>query len=75
MLDRLMPFIPPRARETLRALAARRPAQETVVASLERAAPLAPMRPLHPPAAINDNPMRAVHEAVERELRASGHLR
>lgn len=35
----------------------------------------APMRPLRPPAAENDNPMRSLHEAVERELRAHGHLR
>jgi hypothetical protein len=34
-----------------------------------------PMKPLLPPAAINDNPLQAVHEAVERDLRASGHLR
>ncbi|CAA2158891.1 hypothetical protein MBRA_04143 [Methylobacterium brachiatum] len=33
------------------------------------------MKPLLPPAAINDNPLQAVHEAVERDLRASGHLR
>lgn len=74
MLDRLMPFILPRARETLRALTARRPAQD-VAASPDRNTPFARMRPLHPPSATNDNPMQAVHEAVERELRASGHLR
>jgi len=33
------------------------------------------MAPLSPPAATNDNPLLAVQEAVERDLRASGHLR
>lgn len=37
--------------------------------------PPAPMPVVAPPAATNDNPLRAVHEAVERDLRASGHLR
>ena len=33
------------------------------------------MTPLLPPAALNDNPLQGVHEAVEQDLRASGHLR
>ena len=33
------------------------------------------MVPQHPPGATNDNPLQAIHEAVEQDLRASGHLR
>lgn len=77
MLDRLVTLIPPGAREALRALAARRPLREveagsTVLPGLDMKP--APMAPLQPPAATNDNPLQALHEAVERDLRASGHL-
>ncbi|MHB2207641.1 hypothetical protein [Methylobacterium sp. CM6257] len=77
MLDRLVTLIPPGAREALRALAARRPLREveagsTVLPGLDTKP--APMAPLQPPAATNDNPLQALHEAVERDLRASGHL-
>lgn len=86
MLDRLVTFLPPGAREALRTLAARRPVRRPVRRPALRpgteAAILpgldtrpAPMAPLHPPAAINDNPLQALHDAVERDLRASGHLR
>ncbi|KQP38269.1 hypothetical protein ASF49_04445 [Methylobacterium sp. Leaf104] len=34
-----------------------------------------PMRPLEPPAAQNDNPLAALCEAVEADLRAAGYLR
>lgn len=79
MLDKLVTFLPPGAREALRTLAARRP----VVSRPDPGPAILPgldtrpaaMAPLHPPAAINDNPLEAVHEAVERDLRASGHLR
>ena len=82
MLDRLVTLLPPGAREALRTLAARRPvrlpprrpgAEPTILPGLY--ARPAPMAPLHPPAAINDNPLQALHDAVERDLRASGHLR
>jgi hypothetical protein len=82
MLDRLVTLLPPGAREALRTLAARRPvrlpsrrpgAEATILPGLD--ARPAPMAPLHPPAAINDNPLQALHDAVERDLRASGHLR
>ncbi|MEE7448788.1 hypothetical protein MRF4_13790 [Methylobacterium radiotolerans] len=78
MLDRLVTLLPPGAREALRTLAARRPARQpggeaTILPGLDTRP--APMAPLHPPAAINDNPLQALHEAVERDLRASGHLR
>ncbi|MGH1573906.1 hypothetical protein ACRAWG_28770 [Methylobacterium sp. P31] len=78
MLDRLVTLVPPGARKALRALlAARRPLRQaeagpTVLPSLDTKP--APMAPLHPPAATNDNPLQALHEAVERDLRASGHL-
>ena len=78
MLDRLMSVIPSRARAALRSLAARPPVREapstpTILPGLDTRP--APMRPLRPPAATNDNPLQAIHEAVERDLRASGHLR
>lgn len=86
MLDRLVTLLPPGAREALRTLAARRPvrlpvrlpprrpgAEATILPGLD--ARPAPMAPLHPPAAINDNPLQSLHDAVERDLRASGHLR
>ena len=77
MLDKLVTFFPPGAREALRALAARRPLRQaeagpTVLPRLDTRP--APMAPLLPPAATNDNPLQAIHEAVERDLRASGHL-
>ncbi|ACB23485.1 hypothetical protein ABID82_006389 [Methylobacterium sp. PvP062] len=82
MLDRLVTFLPPGAREALRTLAARRPVRRPALRPGTEAAILpgldtrpAPMAPLHPPAAINDNPLQALHDAVERDLRASGHLR
>ncbi|MDP4005403.1 hypothetical protein [Methylobacterium sp. NEAU K] len=80
MLDRLMPLLPPGLRERLRALAARWPLRPAAPASDPTILPgldlrPGPMPPLHPPAAINDNPLQAVHDAVERGLRASGHLR
>lgn len=86
MLDRLVTFLPPGAREALRTLAARVPARMPARMPARRPEPQsailpgfdtrpAAMAPLHPPAAINDNPLQAVHEAVERDLRASGHLR
>ena len=82
MLDRLVTFLPPGAREALRTLAARRPVRRPARRPGTEAAILpgldtrpAPMAPLHPPAAINDNPLQALHDAVERDLRASGHLR
>ncbi|KQO63256.1 MULTISPECIES: hypothetical protein [unclassified Methylobacterium] len=34
-----------------------------------------PMRPVEPPAARNDNPLAALCEAVEADLRAAGYLR
>ncbi len=82
MLDRLVTFLPPGAREALRTLAARRPVRRPALRPGTEAAIQpgldtrpAPMAPLHPPAAINDNPLQALHDAVERDLRASGHLR
>ncbi len=35
----------------------------------------APMRPVRPPAAVNDNPLAALQIEVERDLRARGYLR
>ena len=78
MIDTLLPLLPPGARTALRRLAARWPSRPAArpPASLPDHDPRpAPMRPLHPPAARNDNPLQAVHEAVERDLRASGLLR
>ncbi len=34
-----------------------------------------PMAPLHPPAAVNDNPLAALVTEVERALRSRGYLR
>lgn len=34
-----------------------------------------PMQPLSPPAAVNDDVMQPLAEAVAQELRRSGHLR
>ncbi len=34
-----------------------------------------PMRPLHPPAAVNDNPLATLTTEVERDLRTRGYLR
>ncbi len=74
MLDRLIPLLPAWAREALRSLAARRAIPETPTILPGFDTRPAPMRPLHPPAATNDNPLLALHEAVEQGLRASGHL-
>ncbi|MBE7246262.1 hypothetical protein ACLBX9_25205 [Methylobacterium sp. A49B] len=79
MLDRLATLIPSGARAALRTLAARRfprAATETgptILPGLDTK--IAPMPPLQAPAATNDNPLQAVHEAVERDLRAGGYLR
>lgn len=78
MLDTLVALVPPGLREALRTLAARRPADRTQATMPLLRNPdsgLAAMPVVAPPAATNDNPLRAVHEAVERDLRASGHLR
>lgn len=86
MLNRLVTLLPSGAREALRTLAARMPAHLPARMPVRPPAPQsailpdfdtrpAAMTPLLPPAAINDNPLQAVHEAVERDLRASGHLR
>lgn len=62
------------AREALRRLTARRgPAGPTLLPGLDTRP--APMRPLRPPAAVNDNPLAALEAEVERELRARGYLR
>ena len=78
MLDKLATLFPPGAREALRTLAMRRPARQaesgpTILPGLDTKP--AAMAPLLPPGATNDNPLQAIHEAVERDLRASGHLR
>ncbi|MCJ2136429.1 hypothetical protein MKK69_20640 [Methylobacterium sp. J-026] len=81
MLDTLVTLFPPGLRAALRARAAplvalwpaRRPGGSVPLAG--RDPKPAAMRPLRPPVATNDNPLLAVHEAVERDLRASGHLR
>jgi hypothetical protein len=78
MLDRLATLVPAAAREALRVLALRREAPPD--AATPRIPPVldtrpGPMAPLRPPAATNDNPLQALQEAVERDLRASGHLR
>jgi hypothetical protein len=78
MLDTLVALFPPGLRAALRARATRRPVDRTPVGPgpLPGFAPKpAPMPPVAPPSATNDNPLRAVHDAVERDLRASGHLR
>ena len=78
MIDTLFPLLPPGAQAALRRLAARwpsRPARAEPVVRLDHDPRPGPMKPLLPPAAINDNPLQAGHEAVERDLRASGHLR
>ena len=77
MLDKLVTLLPPAAREKLRALAERRTARPAgpgpvILPGLDTKP--APMTPLRPPDATNDNPLQAVHDAVERDLRASGHL-
>ncbi|MEL6064989.1 MULTISPECIES: hypothetical protein [unclassified Methylobacterium] len=79
MLDTLVALFPPGLRDALRAWATGRPAagRARVGSPLLRGldSTPAPMPVVTPPAATNDNPLRAVHEAVERDLRASGHLR
>ncbi|MCJ2048556.1 hypothetical protein [Methylobacterium sp. J-070] len=77
MLDRLATLLPAAAREALRTLSARRPSRQAeagpaILPALDTRP--APMPPLKPPAATNDNPLQTVHEAVERDLRASGYL-
>ena len=77
MLDTLATLFPPGLREALRVLATRRPVGRTSLGPsvLPGFDPKpAPMPVVAPPAATNDNPLRAVHDAVERDLRASGHL-
>ncbi|SDO20011.1 hypothetical protein SAMN05216360_11668 [Methylobacterium phyllostachyos] len=73
MLDTLIALCPPGLRAVLRAWVARPQAEPVLLPGLD--ARPAPMKPLLPPAATNDNPLLAVQEAVERDLRASGHLR
>lgn len=78
MLDRLMSLFSSRAFAKLRSATAPSSARETqseptILPGLDTRP--GPMRPLRPPAAINDNPLAAIQEAVERDLRASGHLR
>jgi len=77
MIDKVLPLLPPGAQAALRRLAARWPsrAADAPAIRLDHDPRPGPMKPLHPPAAINDNPLQTVHEAVERDLRASGHLR
>ena len=78
MLDTLVALFPPGLREALRTRAARRPADRVPVGPSplpDFGAKPAPMPVVAPPSATNDNPLRAVHDAVERDLRASGHLR
>ncbi|MCJ2061466.1 hypothetical protein MKK63_01885 [Methylobacterium sp. J-088] len=78
MLDTLVALFPPGLREALRALATRRPVDRAPggPGPMPGFDPMpAPMPVVAPPAATNDNPLRAVHDAVERDLRASGHLR
>ncbi|MCJ2093042.1 hypothetical protein MKK67_11105 [Methylobacterium sp. J-072] len=78
MIDKFLPLIPPGPQAALRRLAARWPARPATAAPAtlpDRDLRPGPMPPLHPPAATNDNPLQAVHEAVERDLRASGYLR
>ena len=77
MINTFRPLLPPGAQAALRRLAARWPARPATAApALPPDLDLrpAPMRPLLPPAATNDNPLQAVHDAVERDLRAGGHL-
>ena len=78
MLDRLVALVPPGLREALRILAARLSvgrvqAEPSLLPGLDTKP--APMPVVAPPAATNDNPLGSVHEAVERDLRASGLLR
>ncbi|CAM3055401.1 hypothetical protein [Methylobacterium mesophilicum] len=78
MIDKVLPLLPPGAQAALRRLAARwpsRPARAEPVVRLDHDPRPGPMTPLLPPAALNDNPLQGVHEAVEQDLRASGHLR
>lgn len=78
MLDTLVTLFPSGLREALRTLTTRRPADRTQAGMPLRpdlGPGLAAMPVVAPPAATNDNPLWAVHEAVERDLRASGHLR
>ncbi len=78
MLDRLVALLPPGLREALRIPAARLSVgrvQPKPSLLPDLAAKPAPMPVVAPPAATNDNPLGSVHEAVERDLRASGHLR
>ena len=78
MLDRLVALFPPGLRAALRTRATWRPAERTPVGPSplpDFDAKPAPMPVVAPPSATNDNPLRAVHDAVERDLRASGHLR
>lgn len=77
MLDTLVALFPPGLRAAFRTLATRLAgAAQAGPARLPDLDPtLAPMPVVAPPAATNDNPLWAVHEAVERDLRASGHLR
>ncbi|MCJ2073942.1 hypothetical protein MKK75_35000 [Methylobacterium sp. J-030] len=78
MLDTLVALFPSGLRGVLRTLTKRPPAGRaqagpTLMPDLDPRP--APMPVVAPPAATNDNPLQAVHEAVERDLRASGHLR
>lgn len=66
------------AREAIRRLTIRRGAARsarlpTLLPGLETRP--TPMRPVQPPAAVNDNPLAALEVEVERELRARGYLR
>lgn len=73
MLDRP---ITSAARGALRRLAARlakRPPADPVLTAPDLRP--RPMRPLHPPAAVNDNPLATLATEVERDLRTRGYLR
>ncbi|MBE7203904.1 MAG: hypothetical protein INR70_39760 [Parafilimonas terrae] len=78
MLDRLATLVPSGARAALRTLAARRlprPREDGAAILPGLDTKIAPMQPLQAPAATNDNPLQAVHDAVEQDLRAGGYLR
>lgn len=67
------PAITSAAREAMRRLATRRVPADPVILPAPETRP-APMRPLRPPAAGNDNPLAALEAEVEQELRARGYL-
>ena len=80
LAERLMAHVPPKLLPPKFLLSKRLPARPVPPKGSPAILPgldtrPAPMRPVRPPAAVNDNPLAALQVEVERDLRARGYLR